>query len=276
MALLAAILLESSLKWTPSVIPLDPSSLPYEHRGIWPLTDVHPGSTASTHASPGHGAQFVPPVFYDWRDGFPQCATEATVKTCRLEDAWACSAVSVLEDRLCMKTTNGNYTKWALSVPFLKACVDSSLRFNIMELWDWLLANGVATLDCIGNYFDDTSCPLACSDGYALRKTSIKAFYNIGHRNPHRIKEALVTEGPVATEFALYEDFLYYGSGIYHHVAGKLLGYMSVVIVGYGVESGTDYWILRGSWGPAWGENGYFRHVQQSGNIDDNVLSFRL
>lgn len=276
MALLAAILLESSLKWTPSAIPMDSSSLHYDYKSAWPPTNVYSGSTVFTHAPPGRGEQFVPPVFYDWRDGFPQCATEAAVKICRLEDTWACSAVSVLEDRLCMEAVDGNHTTVALSIPFLQTCVDVASKFSIMRLWDWLLTNGVATTDCIGNQFTGTSCPTTCADGYALRTKRIKAFYNVGHRDPHRIKEALITEGPVATEFALYEDFLYYSSGIYHHVAGKLLGYMSTVIVGYGIESDTDYWILRGSWGPAWGENGYFRHVQQSGNIDDNVLSFRL
>lgn len=276
MTLLAAILLESSLKWTPSAVPIDSSRLTLEYKDPWPLINACPRSNASTHLPPGRDEQFVPPVFYDWRDGFPQCAAANAVRFCRLEDTWACAAVSVIEDRLCMEAVDKNHTRLSLSVPYLKACVDEDLRFDIMKLWDWLLVNGVATSDCIDNRFNNTTCPITCMDGYALRTKSLKAFYNVGHRNPHRIKESLVTEGPVATEFALYEDFLYYSSGIYHHVAGKLLGYMSTVIVGYGVEADTDYWILRGSWGPTWGENGYFRHVQQSGNIDDTVLSFRL
>ena len=39
----------------------------------------------------------------------------------------------------------------------------------------------------------------------------------------------------------------------------------SVVLVGYGVENGIEYWLLLNSWGNQWGENGYIRIKMQDG-----------
>lgn len=40
----------------------------------------------------------------------------------------------------------------------------------------------------------------------------------------------------------------------------------AVALVGYGVENGQDYFILRNSWGASWGEEGYMKIAAVSGN----------
>lgn len=52
-----------------------------------------------------------------------------------------------------------------------------------------------------------------------------------------------------------------------------MLGGHAVKIVGWGVEDGIKYWICANSWGPSWGENGFFRIREGICNIDAAVVA---
>lgn len=48
-------------------------------------------------------------------------------------------------------------------------------------------------------------------------------------------------------------------SGVYHHVTGKPLGYLTVKLVGFNDTAKPNYWIATNSWGTKWGDKGVFK-----------------
>ena len=76
-----------------------------------------------------------------------------------------------------------------------------------------------------------------------------------------------VAQGPVVGGMAVYEDFLAYSTGVYRHVLGDQCEHHAVCIVGYDDADGC--WIVKNSWGPTFGEAGYFRIAYGECEIED-------
>jgi len=90
---------------------------------------------------------------------------------------------------------------------------------------------------------------------------SIGGFNDVPANNPHEMKMA-VSKQPVSIAIdAANSDFMMYTSGVLtSETCGTSLDH-GVLIVGYGSDdsTGEDYWIVKNSWGPVWGEKGYVR-----------------
>lgn len=96
--------------------------------------------------------------------------------------------------------------------------------------------------------------------------------------NVQVIMEDIQQHGPVATTFNAYADF--WSSfdpkkEIYTRQSDQFISGHSVLLVGWGVHDGTDYWIAQNSWGSNWGDGGYFRIVRGKDecDIERNVIA---
>lgn len=81
------------------------------------------------------------------------------------------------------------------------------------------------------------------------------------------IKQHLATVGPLVAVFKVYDDFFAYRSGVYWHVSGAHAGYHAVLVVGY--SDSERCWIAKNSWGPHWGESGFFKIRYGECGIDE-------
>jgi hypothetical protein len=114
-------------------------------------------------------------------------------------------------------------------------------------------ANGLCT---------EAAYPYTGKDG-TCKKTSCTASTNskiTGFKDVTHTENALgsaLDSTPISIAIeADQSGFQLYSSGVFCGVCGQNLDH-GVLAVGYGTESGTDYWKVKNSWGTSWGEKGY-------------------
>nr|ALC76527.1 cysteine protease [Euphorbia helioscopia] len=90
------------------------------------------------------------------------------------------------------------------------------------------------------------------------KAATIDGFEDVLPYDENSLKKA-VAHQPISVAIeASGMPFQFYLEGVFTGECGAELDH-GVAIVGYGTENGTDYWIVRNSWGQDWGENGYIR-----------------
>lgn len=81
--------------------------------------------------------------------------------------------------------------------------------------------------------------------------------------------QEILNRGPIGCGIAANDYLRYnYTGGIYVNTTTAGYSNHAVSVVGWGVENGTKYWIIRNSWGSYWGEKGYFRLVRGINSIN--------
>nr|XP_003219399.1 PREDICTED: dipeptidyl peptidase 1 [Anolis carolinensis] len=209
------------------------------------------------------------PKSWDWRNvnGVNYVSPVRNQASCG--SCYAFASMGMLESRIRILTNNSQTP--TLSPQKVVSCSQYSQGcdggFPYLIAGKYAQDFGVVEEDCFPYTATDSPCNFthSCYHYYATNYYYVGGFY--GGCNEALMKLELVKHGPMAVAFEVYSDFMHYRGGIYHHT-GLMdpfnpfeLTNHAVLLVGYGTdpETGEPFWIVKNSWGPAWGEQGYFR-----------------
>merc|ERR1719152_943051 len=137
-------------------------------------------------------------------------------------------------------------------------------------------------MDYAFQFYESTSVASEASYAYTGRDGSCKSSYTAaipeggvtGFKdisNEADLLDAVANTGPVSVAIEADQmSFQLYSGGVLTGNCGKNLDH-GVLAVGFGTDSGKDYWKVKNSWGASWGDNGYIlieRGVNKCGIAD--------
>lgn len=172
---------------------------------------------------------------------------------------WAFSAVAATEGLVAIKYSHLT----SLSEQQLVDCSGSygnqGCNGGLMDnAFKYIAKNGLCTESAYPYTGKQSTCK---SSSCSVSANSKIGSYKDVARNENSLGAA-VDIGPVSVAIeADQAGFQLYKSGVFSGTCGKKLDH-GVTVVGYGTDSGKDYWKVKNSWGTSWGEGGYIRMIR--------------
>jgi len=118
----------------------------------------------------------------------------------------------------------------------------------------------------------EASYPYVPEDGRCKFKAAnvgatISSYTDVASGDESALQSA-VAQQPISVAIdASQSSFQFYSSGIYYepNCSSDQLDH-GVLAVGYGSESGSDYWLVKNSWAAQWGDKGYIKMSRNKSN----------
>jgi cathepsin F len=215
----------------------------------------------STKVLKAHLKQGPAPASYDWREQgvVSEVKNQGSCGSC-----WAFSAIGNIESQLAIQTKEKPIS---LSEQELVDCdkVDQGCNGGLMEdAFKYLETAGVVSETDYKYSGRDGSCSVTGKKVVA----KITGYHYAGTEDETKLKQLLFENGPFAIAInATPLQFFFWGifKPWFEFLCSPTELNHGVLLVGYGIEGSTPYWIVKNSWGGSWGEKGYFRIIAGKG-----------
>ncbi|EGR34021.1 papain family cysteine protease, putative [Ichthyophthirius multifiliis] len=191
---------------------------------------------------------------------------------------WAQAASSSLSDRIKI-VRNAQWPDILIAPQVLVSCNKYSNGCHggsAADSFQWIKENNITDESCspYQAYGHDNglncSAEIRCKNClpnkgcWAQKNAKIYTVEEYGDvKGEENIMQEIFNRGPVACNIYSTEYLRYnYTGGIYNDTTAYPETNHVVSIVGWGVENGVKYWIVRNSWGSYWGEKGFYRQLR--------------